>query len=79
MSWPVPRPMVRNNTPLGVVAETCAVEIGNKVFFKIMGARHFMALAAFLAQPYGLSNVLRYTRNKKTARNGGFFMRVLNH
>ena len=38
--------------PLGVVAQACAVEIGGKLFLEIMVARHFVALAAFLAQPH---------------------------
>jgi hypothetical protein len=59
VSFPVPRPIVRNSGPLGIVAQAGAVKIGDQVFFKIVMARHRVPLAAFLAQPHPQPAVLR--------------------
>ena len=48
MNFPVVRPIVRNR--LGILGDPAAIEIGVQVGFKGVVARHFMALATFLAE-----------------------------
>ena len=55
----MPRPIVRNSGPLGSSRRTCAVEIGDEIFIKVVVAGHRVALAALLAQPHPQPTVLR--------------------
>jgi hypothetical protein len=45
--------------PLWIGAQSGAVEISGEIFLEVVMARHRVALAAFLAQPYPKTTVLR--------------------